>query len=219
MMRKYGLDEGSLYVEQCTLLEPNNFIPSWVSHLKYNRFTNRRLVMKKLKKSHLLSKIYERSTMISIRWQLKKNITWSLSWKVCKRFRRKRDKLSEIQEVLRLRPMQQSKTLKTSGLNMRHSDSTKWAISICWNVWSKTWLLFSFNLMTWTNLFTQKQSSTKKNQLNIDWPKKTDCKASTGSTFSWRILIMSSKKDKKELYLYSCRLKTKKRHFRKEWIE
>lgn len=66
-MRKYGLDEGSLYVEQCTLLEPNNFIPSWVSHLKYNRFTNRRLVMKKLKKSHLLSKIYERSTMISIR--------------------------------------------------------------------------------------------------------------------------------------------------------
>ena len=29
MMRKYGLDEGQLYVEQCTLLEPNNFIPSW----------------------------------------------------------------------------------------------------------------------------------------------------------------------------------------------
>ena len=31
MMKKYGLDEGKMYVEQCTLLEPNNFIPSWVS--------------------------------------------------------------------------------------------------------------------------------------------------------------------------------------------
>ena len=31
MMRKYGLDEGTSYEEQCTLLEPNNFIPSWES--------------------------------------------------------------------------------------------------------------------------------------------------------------------------------------------
>lgn len=29
MMRKYGLDEGTLYVEQSTMLEPNNVIPSW----------------------------------------------------------------------------------------------------------------------------------------------------------------------------------------------
>ena len=29
MMRKYGLEENAEYVEQCTLLEPNNFIPSW----------------------------------------------------------------------------------------------------------------------------------------------------------------------------------------------
>eukprot|EP00347_Sterkiella_histriomuscorum_P012519 403368264 len=29
MMRKYGLDETQIYVEQSTLLEPNNFIPSW----------------------------------------------------------------------------------------------------------------------------------------------------------------------------------------------
>lgn len=29
MMKKYGLDEGKTHVEQCTLLEPNNFIPSW----------------------------------------------------------------------------------------------------------------------------------------------------------------------------------------------
>ena len=29
MMRKYGLDEGNVYVEQSTMLEPNNFIPSW----------------------------------------------------------------------------------------------------------------------------------------------------------------------------------------------
>lgn len=28
-MNRYGLDEGKLYVEQSTLLEPNNFIPSW----------------------------------------------------------------------------------------------------------------------------------------------------------------------------------------------
>ena len=33
MMRKYGLDEGRVYVETSTLLEPNNFIPSWVSDL------------------------------------------------------------------------------------------------------------------------------------------------------------------------------------------
>jgi len=33
MMRKYGLDEGTLYVEGNTLLEPNNFIPSWVSYI------------------------------------------------------------------------------------------------------------------------------------------------------------------------------------------
>lgn len=31
MMRKYGLDEAQVHVEQNTLLEPNNFIPSWVS--------------------------------------------------------------------------------------------------------------------------------------------------------------------------------------------
>jgi hypothetical protein len=29
MMRKYGLDEGRTYQETNTLLEPNNFIPSW----------------------------------------------------------------------------------------------------------------------------------------------------------------------------------------------
>lgn len=29
MMRKYGLTEGTAYVETHTLLEPNNFIPSW----------------------------------------------------------------------------------------------------------------------------------------------------------------------------------------------
>ena len=28
-MRKYGLTEGAAYVETHTLLEPNNFIPSW----------------------------------------------------------------------------------------------------------------------------------------------------------------------------------------------
>ena len=30
MMRKYGLDEAQVLQEQNTLLEPNNFIPSWV---------------------------------------------------------------------------------------------------------------------------------------------------------------------------------------------
>lgn len=29
MMRKFGLDEGTAYVETQTLLEPNNVIPSW----------------------------------------------------------------------------------------------------------------------------------------------------------------------------------------------
>jgi hypothetical protein len=30
MMRKYGLDEAQVHLDQNTLLEPNNFIPSWV---------------------------------------------------------------------------------------------------------------------------------------------------------------------------------------------
>ena len=29
MLQKYGLNVGAAYVEQSTLLEPNNFIPSW----------------------------------------------------------------------------------------------------------------------------------------------------------------------------------------------
>ena len=29
MLNKYGLNVGAAYVEQSTLLEPNNFIPSW----------------------------------------------------------------------------------------------------------------------------------------------------------------------------------------------
>lgn len=29
MIRKHGLDEGHAYTEVNTLLEPNNFIPSW----------------------------------------------------------------------------------------------------------------------------------------------------------------------------------------------
>lgn len=29
MMRKYGLDEAQVHIEANTLLEPNNFIPSW----------------------------------------------------------------------------------------------------------------------------------------------------------------------------------------------
>jgi hypothetical protein len=31
MMQKYGLNVGAAYVETATLLEPNNFIPSWES--------------------------------------------------------------------------------------------------------------------------------------------------------------------------------------------
>lgn len=31
MLNKYGLNVGAAYTEQCTLLEPNNFIPSWES--------------------------------------------------------------------------------------------------------------------------------------------------------------------------------------------
>ena len=33
MMKKYGVEENQVYVEQSTLLEPNNFIPSWVGGL------------------------------------------------------------------------------------------------------------------------------------------------------------------------------------------
>jgi len=31
MMNKYGLNVGAAYTETATLLEPNNFIPSWES--------------------------------------------------------------------------------------------------------------------------------------------------------------------------------------------
>lgn len=31
---KYGLDEGKVHQETSTLLEPNNFIPSWVSYFE-----------------------------------------------------------------------------------------------------------------------------------------------------------------------------------------
>lgn len=37
MMRKYGLDEAQVHIEQNTLLEPNNFIPSWVGILIINQ--------------------------------------------------------------------------------------------------------------------------------------------------------------------------------------
>ena len=37
MMRKYGLDEGTAYTETNTLLEPNNFIPSWEDGGEENR--------------------------------------------------------------------------------------------------------------------------------------------------------------------------------------
>jgi len=40
MMRKYGLDENQAYVEQSTLLEPNNFIPSWVRITKHTLYLN-----------------------------------------------------------------------------------------------------------------------------------------------------------------------------------
>ena len=39
-MKKYGLDETQAYVEQSTLLEPNNFIPSWVRSILHNNSNN-----------------------------------------------------------------------------------------------------------------------------------------------------------------------------------
>jgi len=41
-MRKYGLDEAQVHTEQNTLLEPNNFIPSWVQPIIFIRLGNRR---------------------------------------------------------------------------------------------------------------------------------------------------------------------------------
>lgn len=35
MMRKYGLEEAQAHVDQNTLLEPNNFIPSWVCTITF----------------------------------------------------------------------------------------------------------------------------------------------------------------------------------------
>jgi hypothetical protein len=50
MMRKYGLDEGKLYVEQSTLLEPNNFIPSWEAGDEEKKEVS--LALKKLRKKY-----------------------------------------------------------------------------------------------------------------------------------------------------------------------
>jgi hypothetical protein len=50
MMRKYGLDEGQLYVEQSTLLEPNNFIPSWEAGDEEKKEVS--LALKKLRKKY-----------------------------------------------------------------------------------------------------------------------------------------------------------------------
>lgn len=50
MMRKYGLDEGQLYVEQSTLLEPNNFIPSWEAGGEEKKEVS--LALKKLRKKY-----------------------------------------------------------------------------------------------------------------------------------------------------------------------
>lgn len=57
MMRKYGLDEGTEYVEKNTLLEPNNFIPSWVSKRSISRYLMpyRKLEMKRRKKFQTVS--------------------------------------------------------------------------------------------------------------------------------------------------------------------
>ena len=50
MMRKYGLDEGQLYIEQSTLLEPNNFIPSWEAGDEEKKEVS--LALKKLRKKY-----------------------------------------------------------------------------------------------------------------------------------------------------------------------
>lgn len=84
-MRKYGLDEGTLYVEGNTLLEPNNFIPSWVSRsfeIKANCkfWTYRKLETRRRKRFHLHSEISEKSMMISIRKPWRWSLT-SSSWR------------------------------------------------------------------------------------------------------------------------------------------
>ena len=50
MMRKYGLDEGKQHIEQCTLLEPNNFIPSWEAGDEEKKEVS--LALKKLRKKY-----------------------------------------------------------------------------------------------------------------------------------------------------------------------
>jgi len=50
MMRKYGLDEGTLYQEQTTLLDPNNFIPSWEAGDEEKKEVS--LALKKLRKNY-----------------------------------------------------------------------------------------------------------------------------------------------------------------------
>lgn len=77
MMRKYGLDEGTLYVEGNTLLEPNNFIPSWVSRSAFEFDLivvsfSRRLVTKRRKRFPWPSRFFDNSTMTFTRRQLKR---------------------------------------------------------------------------------------------------------------------------------------------------
>lgn len=73
MMRKYGLEEAKAYDEQFTLLEPNNFIPSWeagdeekkevslaLRKLRLNYDTIHKMAVKKEEQLELLRKGVEK---------------------------------------------------------------------------------------------------------------------------------------------------------------
>ena len=73
MMRKYGLEEAKAYDEQFTLLEPNNFIPSWeagdeekkevslaLRKLRLNYDTIHKMAVKKEEQLELLKKGVEK---------------------------------------------------------------------------------------------------------------------------------------------------------------
>lgn len=71
MMLKYGLDEGTLYVEQSTLLEPNNFIPSWEAGDEEKKEVSTALAKLRYKYDIIHKKVMEKNRALKI---LKKDV-------------------------------------------------------------------------------------------------------------------------------------------------
>jgi hypothetical protein len=66
MMRKYGLDEGTAYVETQTLLEPNNVIPSWEAGDEEKKEVSKALRDLRKKYDHMHRMVKDKSNELNL---------------------------------------------------------------------------------------------------------------------------------------------------------